>query len=524
MKVATLIKMVAASCSLLILLTVYSIVSLNAGFKHEREAVDKQKEFKQLGLDLAKASDDLTNEARRYTIFGDKLHFNNYMKEVNETKTRDNVVSRLKELGAPKEELELIENAKKNSDALIQTETEAFRAVEAQELERARQLMFGAEYDRNKSLIMEPITQFQNKMNSRAEAETQTASERANWWLAVTMILLVLLALIIVVTMILLYTRIMLPLRSLNASLENLSSKEGDLTLRLPVKGKDEFSEISASFNKMVESFQHMIVQIVDGVALLTQSCREVSNSTNEIAVGNQQQAGAVESMNHLFEAMSEGIHSVARSSEEAAATTLKAVQVANEGGQVIYKTIAEMDNMRDKMKDLSERSDQIGDIIEVIDEIAAQTNLLALNAAIEAARAGDSGRGFAVVADEVRKLAERSKEATKRIAHLINTIQQNTADTVNAVHQSNEMAQHARAAFEHITETVKVSSDHIMEIAASSEEQFAQSSEVLKTIQSMSAITEQTSAGAEENAATAVQLADLAGTLHSLVSKFKLS
>lgn len=524
MKVSMLIKAVAVSCSLLILMTIYSTISLNSSFKKERTAVNNQREFKQLGYDLANSSTLLTNEARLYAVTGEKIHYTNYWREVNETKSRDRVVSRLKELGAPEDELALIEKAKQNSDALIKTESESFKAVEAGNLERARQLVFDANYDKNMSIIMEPVTQFQNMMNNRAENETKKASDNASRWLLVTMVVLSLLAVIIIITMILLYTRVLTPLRKLSTSIENLASKEGDLTLRLSAEGKDEFSDISASFNKMVENFQGMFIQMVSGIASLTQSTREVSSSTNEIAVGNQQQAEAVESVNNMVDAMTEGIRSVAKSSEEAAATTLRAVHVANDGGQIIQSTMGEIKNMSVKMNDLSEKSNQIGDIIEVIDDIAEQTNLLALNAAIEAARAGESGRGFAVVAEEVRKLAERSGEATKRIATLIKTIQQNTTETVSAVHQSNEMALRAGEAFDRIVEMIKDSSNHINEIAASSEEQSIQSSDVLRTIQSMAAITEQTSAGAEENASTAEQLAEIADTLYSLVRGFKVS
>ncbi|MFC5405987.1 methyl-accepting chemotaxis protein [Cohnella soli] len=523
MKISTLIKAVAVFSGLLILLTIFSIFSLNSSFKDERSAVARQAEFKQLGFDLVNASDYLTNEARYYSVSGEKTHFNNYMTEVNVTKTRDHVVERLEELGAPKEELDLIAEAKQKSDALVKTETEAFAAVDAKNMEHARQLMYGADYDAAKSTIMKPIDQFQDKMNSRAAAEAKSAQQQANTWLNVTMTVLIVLAVFISFTMILFFVRIVRPVRDLNVSIENLAGSEGDLTVRLPVKGKDELGEIAASFNKMVTKLQDMLIQVVEGISSLSQSSREVSSSTNEIAMGNQQQAAAVDNVNEIFESIAEGMQSVAKSSEEAAAITMKAVGVANDGGQVIQSTLDDMAHMSEKMKDLAEKSNLIGDIVEMIDDIAEQTNLLALNAAIEAARAGESGKGFAVVADEVRKLAERSGEATKRIVAHIKTIKQNTEEAVIAVRQSNEMAQRAGTAFKDIVSMVKTSSNYITDIAAASEEQSVQSSDVYKTIQSMAAITEQTSAGAEENAAAAQNLTGLANTLERLVGTFKV-
>ena len=145
----------------------------------ERQATHRAAEFRQLGLDLADASDFLTNEARRYAVTGSQVHFDNYWREVKETKTRDRVVGRLTELGAPAAELEFIEEAKRNSDALIATEDQAMQAVAAGDLARARELMFGEQYDKDKAIIVEPLSRFQQMMNDRAAAESAAARSTA---------------------------------------------------------------------------------------------------------------------------------------------------------------------------------------------------------------------------------------------------------------------------------------------------------------------------------------------------------
>ena len=149
-------------------LTGVCVVLLNESEHRESLAIKRQAEFKQLGIDLAAASDYLTNEVRYYVQFGERVHYDNYWREVRETRTRDRVVQRLRELGAPQAEIGLIELAKRNSDALIAIEEAAMAAVEEGEYDTARHLMFDQTYTAHKKSIMGPISRFQEIMNSRA--------------------------------------------------------------------------------------------------------------------------------------------------------------------------------------------------------------------------------------------------------------------------------------------------------------------------------------------------------------------
>jgi methyl-accepting chemotaxis protein len=217
-------------------------------------------------------------------------------------------------------------------------------------------------------------------------------------------------------------------------------------------------------------------------------------------------------------------INSVASSAEEASELSNKTVGIAQDGGEIVRSSIGGMNLVNQQMLRLQEDSNKIGEIIEVIDDIADQTNLLALNAAIEAARAGDQGRGFAVVADEVRKLAERSSEATKQITSIIKGIQDNTQQSVKAVEQGVISSQKSGKAFENIISMVNDSANKVTEIAAASEEQAAQSSEVMSSIESISAAAEEAAASSEETASTAQSLAQLAEELNNSVSIFKIN
>ncbi|MFC4598526.1 methyl-accepting chemotaxis protein [Cohnella hongkongensis] len=298
---------------------------------------------------------------------------------------------------------------------------------------------------------------------------------------------------------------------------------DGDLRETCDLDSKDEIGKLGGAVDTMVLKLRATVGTILAHSENLAAASQQISASSEEIAGNNANQANSAQAISELFKDLSAAIHSVAQNTETASDLSGEAIRVAREGGEVIRSSMDSMNAVSDQMSRLEEDSQKIGDIIEVIEDIADQTNLLALNAAIEAARAGDQGRGFAVVADEVRKLAERSTDATKQITVIIKGMQQNTNASVSSVQESVDLSRKTGEAFRNIASMVNDAGTKVEEIAAASEEQAAQASNVLTAVESISAATEEAAAASEETATTAQSLAQMAVELQRSVAIFRV-
>ncbi len=411
------------------------------------------------------------------------------------------------------------------------------------------------------------------------------------------------------------------PLRAVTAALKDIAEGEGDLTQRLEVSGRDEVAELATWFNTFVAKIHDSIVQLARTSQRVAASAQEMSATAqetgrasqqiaqtiedvargsteqstqvekasadiqelsrviSELSASARQQAEVVESAVASVREITDGISRVAGTAETVAQSSTEVAQVARAGQESVEKTVAGMDRIRqataaaaEAIRQLGDSSQQIGAIVEAIDDIAEQTNLLALNAAIEAARAGEHGKGFAVVADEVRKLAERSSKETKEIANLIAQIQSVTQEAVQAmeagsreVESGTQLSAEAGEALERITsavesvvvqiqqvsgavETVNSSSAVVSQAIETVSEQTRQSTVAADTMgefsaqvlrsteevaaisqanaaaaQEVSAATQEQNASVEELSASAEELARSAVELQELVNQFKV-
>ena len=314
------------------------------------------------------------------------------------------------------------------------------------------------------------------------------------------------------------------------------SLAEGDLTVKATVT-EDMTGAIADSINFAVEQLRTLVATINDTSVQVASSAQETQATAMHLADAAEHQAQEINTATDRINEIASSINQVSRNSADSAEVARRSVQIATNGAGVVRQTIAGMDSIRDQIQETSKRikrlgesSQEIGSIVELINDISEQTNILALNAAIQAASAGEAGRGFAVVADEVQRLAERSSGATKRIESLVQTIQADTNEAVSSMEQTtSEVVAGARLAEDAGTalgEIEKVSSDLsglIEGISVAAQEQSHAATDITQTMNTIQSITAQTSQGASQTVQSIGNLAQLASDLRRSVADFKL-
>ncbi|OLN32630.1 methyl-accepting chemotaxis protein [Desulfosporosinus metallidurans] len=353
------------------------------------------------------------------------------------------------------------------------------------------------------------------------------------------------------------------PVRAIAAEATKIA--DGDLTAKeIEVKAKNEIGELAAAFNRMTQNLRDLVKQVYElseqvaasaeelnaSAEQNTQAANQISVAITGVSSGAENQSSAIEETSAAIQKMSASIEQMAATASTVAQQTERTFSVTQEGQKAVDNAVKQMgavakgtSDVRESIGKLAGSSKQIGEITNVISDIAGQTNLLALNAAIEAARAGEQGRGFAVVAEEVRKLAEQSAEAATKIAGLIKENQTNIHDAVrsmevgaNDVEHGIEVVDKAGMAFAEIARSVEQVSTQVQEITATTLQMANSSQQVVTKVREIENIsrsnlsetqtvlvaTEEQTASVEQIAAASQTLTTMAQELQNTLNKFR--
>ncbi|WP_264758387.1 methyl-accepting chemotaxis protein [Aestuariirhabdus haliotis] len=311
---------------------------------------------------------------------------------------------------------------------------------------------------------------------------------------------------------------------------------DGDLTVSATVT-EDFTGAIADSINYSIEQLRALVTTINETAVQVASAAQETQATAMHLAEASEHQAQEIAGASAAVNEMAVSIDQVSANASESASVAERSVSIANKGNEVVQNTISGMDTIREQIQDTSKRikrlgesSQEIGDIVSLINDIADQTNILALNAAIQASMAGDAGRGFAVVADEVQRLAERSSAATKQIEALVKTIQADTNEAVISMeHTTSEvvkgahLAQDAGVALEEIEKVSQSLAELIQNISNAARQQASSAGHISNTMNVIQEITSQTSAGTTATANSIGNLAEMASEMHQSVAGFKL-
>ena len=513
-----------------------------------------QEDLTDYAIQYKTGSQNLTNAVRSYAVTGNIDYYNAYYQELNVDKNRDNALSKLQEIGLTKEEQSYIDQISQTSNNLVPLEEAAMKAVQEGRMEDAREAVYGQEYEASLLIINSLTDTFIESMKERIHKGVLVMGVIALIFDAICFIVLGIVIFTVIrnlkyikkelISPILIVERQMdyiangnlstefelevndseigLLAKSIHNTKDILKSVIGEIssTLKEMAKGRfdltlhenyiGELSEIKQSFEEIFDELNDTFYQIQTAANHVNESSSQMAEAAQDLAEGTTNQASVVEEILASMNTIEDTI-------EEDAKEAKKSADVIADIGDSLGKSYEMLIHLKNIIDEMNKSSEQIGGIINTINDIASETDLLALNAAIEAARAGEAGKGFAVVAEQVKNLANASSEAAQNTTVLIES-------SLQLIQEGTKMAEVTAMDLNEVMSNTKESVNRMVSIAESSQIKITQIREVTEGVNQIAVVVEMNSATAEETAASSQEQSSQAEILRNMIERFKIN
>jgi len=521
--------------ALLVILTITSVTSYVSTQKLDELSAfaSKKADARFLAKSINSIINDQKAEVRAFLLSGNEGEMTRYAEN---NRALAEVFSKLEPLLTTEENKRLFAELRQASDKYHSSMDRAVELERADKKSAAIEFIFSPNFEAVRVELAKATQDFvalQDREKQEARRDQKAAESRAT-----TLLLAFLIAGLIVGIAMATYIarnitgRVSQMVAMIQAIAENDLSRQD-----MQIRNRDEIGTAGTLLNSMKNNLSAIIQSIAATAEHVASASEEISASATQMANGSETQKDQVHQVATAMQEMSATVHEVSENCNKASESAHKASETAREGGAIVGDTLTLMHSIADSVREtarsvqqLGSRSDQIGKIVGVIDDIADQTNLLALNAAIEAARAGEQGRGFAVVADEVRKLAERTTKATKEIAEMIQSVQTETRGAVEKmqsgtqqVEKGVEVTAKAGASLKQIIGQAEHVGEMVTHIATAANQQSSTTETVNANMDQINKLVAESAEGAQQSAQACEQLSGLALELQNLVSRFKL-